>query len=1211
MQDKAFTMHRMELVSEKLYIIAVLLSLVLAVHSKGPLLQNFNLDLNYGTISFTFDLEMTPIPSFLSAGITIHESADSTAANHTLTLNIEPEDTSQTTLQLNLVMSDWNVIRAFSVDRNSTFLSAVSGIVADVEGNLSPAINTLQVNIYTPPPPPELVSFSLDMNTGTLILFFTQPVTPKLNLFSGITLRNQSLPSASFYSLTSGSLDETLNSFSLEIMIFLSFDDLIELQAIPRLAADRETTYISIASGIVCDNAGKLSLEISNTSVMQASSYVPDTTPPLLLSFDLDLDTNQLILTFDEYVNLSMSAMLFVNSGMVFGGIALQSDPNATRFTERVSVLIISFAMNTSVISFYLDLDRVKEIRSQGLAFEYNSTFLVLDSGVVLDANSNPNIPILSTDAVPVHSLTPDTTSPVLVSFALDLNDGKLVLTFSEPVSIAPSILGGITLLLDESGSINVSFVSETVLSNVRKYDDKVSLNFTSSVLAELYFLSENFSYTSLTCFEGIVSDFSGNPSLPITNISPLRASQIILDSTPPSVLSFQLDFNNGSITLTFSEHVKLVTLCMVPPNITIVSNLTMPRFYTVQPVCANDTFFPGIPATIRVGILYLREMDLDYLKVSFTGVMLSDIENETFYTVDEGIVTDLAGNPSTNMSYWPVSSVVSDTTPPSLTEFSFDLNTGMLELSFDEPVISTSQDLQRIILQSASHEPTFMYILLPVQASLNRSFHRVIWLNISNEDLNTIKVNRDIATSPSNTYLSLPIGIVKDTSYNLSPVTSPLMASSVIPDMVPPRLVTAVLYDDYLNLTFSEPVDVSTIDVFALTLQSKATNLDSTLLPENATFVSYSLTAGSSTPSADSSIIVIILSTQDLISIVTLREDLSAHDGNIYLSYPSFLVTDISGNYIISSTVALDNVIINTVVCREERDPMWNILWSATLLGYTDVKPCNEDGSAGLATRRCSSDTGQWEEPDVTNCSNFQEIENNNILLASMLVNITGNRTSPTPIDPLEKSLVQNNTESLLNSTDIEQRNTTLFPRDLNATNVFLDIASRYSTSTDLLQQEESIAEDILTIASNILDPGYNPQWEVLSNDEYSTGAPLLLRSVETLAVSFAYSSSSSNQSSLSENDVTFSAPRLSLQATQVSPSSAGTGGISYDDVIYPIMKDFPNIPATFGSPDKLPQIEIPGELLEERAANGKLIDSSHHCCLYTQEFSIYNLCT
>jgi hypothetical protein len=137
------------------------------------------------------------------------------------------------------------------------------------------------------------------------------------------------------------------------------------------------------------------------------------------------------------------------------------------------------------------------------------------------------------------------------------------------------------------------------------------------------------------------------------------------------------------------------------------------------------------------------------------------------------------------------------------------------------------------------------------------------------------------------------------------------------------------------------------------------------------------------------------------------------------------------------------------------------------------------------------------------------------------------------------------------------------------------------------LLQQEESIAEDILTIASNILDPGYNPQWEVLSNDEYSTGAPLLLRSVETLAVSFAYSSSSSNQSSLSENDVTFSAPRLSLQATQVSPSSAGTGGISYDDVIYPIMKDFPNIPATFGSPDKLPQIEIPRELLEERAVN------------------------
>ena len=919
MQDKAFTMHRMELVSEKLYIIAVLLSLVLAVHSKGPLLQNFNLDLNYGTISFTFDLEMTPIPSFLSAGITIHESADSTAANHTLTLNIEPEDTSQTTLQLNLVMSDWNVIRAFSVDRNSTFLSAVSGIVADVEGNLSPAINTLQVNIYTPPPPPELVSFSLDMNTGMLILFFTQPVTPKLNLFSGITLRNQSLPSASFYSLTSGSLDETLNSFSLEIMIFLSFDDLIELQAIPRLAADRETTYISIASGIVCDNAGNSSLEIPIAFAMQASSYVPDITPPVLFSFDLDLDTNRLILTFGEYVMLSMNATLFVNSGMAFGGIALQSDSNATRFTESVSVPIVSFAMNTTVITFNLDLYRVKEIRSQGLAFEYNSTFLVLDSGVVLDANSNPNIPIMSANAVPVHSLTPDTTSPVLVSFALDLSDSRLVLTFSEPVSITPTILGGITLLLDESGSINVSFVSETVLSNVRKYDDKVSLNFTSSVLAELYFLSENFSYTSLTCFEGIVSDFSGNPSLPITNISPLRASQIILDSTPPSVLSFQLDFNNGSITLTFSEHVKLVTLCMVPPNITIASNITMPSLlYTMQPVCdiMSDIDLSSIPI-VRVGELHLNEFDLDFLKVSFAGAMFSDIQNGTYIILEKGMLTDLAGNPSAVISlgsFLPRSAVVSDTTPPSLIQFSFDLNMGLLKLSFDEPVISTSQHLQGITIQSSFLDPTFMFILLPVQ--VDRNFNRVVLINILNENLNTIKLNSNLGTSLNNTYISLAIGIVKDTWYNPVSATSPLRASSVIPDLSRPRLMSAVLINNLLNLTFSEPVNVHTVFISSLTLLPRAISLDSTILPENENLVSYTLTGGALLRNK-SSIVEIRLPKQDLISIITLRGDLSAHDGNIYLSYPSYFVTDTSGNNITSATVALEYVTINSGECN------------------------------------------------------------------------------------------------------------------------------------------------------------------------------------------------------------------------------------------------------------------------------------------------------
>ena len=55
------------------------------------------------------------------------------------------------------------------------------------------------------------------------------------------------------------------------------------------------------------------------------------------------------------------------------------------------------------------------------------------------------------------------------------------------------------------------------------------------------------------------------------------------------------------------------------------------------------------------------------------------------------------------------------------------------------------------------------------------------------------------------------------------------------------------------------------------------------------------------------------------------------------------------------------------------------------------------------------------------------------------------------------------------------------------------------------------------------------------------------------------------------------------------MKPEIDSSGGMVYNDVIYPLAKDLPSIPPSIGSPDTLPRIVIPGELLKERAVNGE----------------------
>ena len=67
------------------------------------------------------------------------------------------------------------------------------------------------------------------------------------------------------------------------------------------------------------------------------------------------------------------------------------------------------------------------------------------------------------------------------------------------------------------------------------------------------------------------------------------------------------------------------------------------------------------------------------------------------------------------------------------------------------------------------------------------------------------------------------------------------------------------------------------------------------------------------------------------------------------------------------------------------------------------------------------------------------------------------------------------------------------------------------------------------------------------------------------------------------------------------MKPEIDSSGGLVYNDVIYPLERDLPSISPSIGSPESLPRIIIPGELLKERAVGGEFqlthTNSPFHC--------------
>ena len=196
-------------------------------------------------------------------------------------------------------------------------------------------------------------------------------------------------------------------------------------------------------------------------------------------------------------------------------------------------------------------------------------TYLTFKSSFTRDMSVSPHLEIspLVDNANPmnVFQFTPDTTSPSLVSYVLDMNDRKLDMTFNEPVRANTLLVTYLTVQDNVDVSVNggnkVALTSSSTSSSPNGLTISINLcdtDFNSLKLQPAMALSAATTFLTFADFNSLnaIQDMI----LPANNLAQIVDGQafnpatFVSDNSRPTLVSYTMNMNSGALNFTFSE---------------------------------------------------------------------------------------------------------------------------------------------------------------------------------------------------------------------------------------------------------------------------------------------------------------------------------------------------------------------------------------------------------------------------------------------------------------------------------------------------------------------------------------------------------------------------------------------------------------------------------------------------------------------------------
>ena len=840
-----------------------------------PLLSSFKLDLTEDQLSLTFN-EPIQLNSALITSLIIQNDLSSPSSSRLLTGGdiLETMNTSLT-ITVALEMSDIRALKlddGLATDINDTFLDIAASTFTDTDGNTIRPVTQKATMLISDKIRAELLSFAINMETGQLNLTFNDIVIADTLDASGLTIQNAQTALSSFrVSLSMASITNSSNGY----VIIVNIDplDLLRIKSVNGLATSNETTYLTAQAFTIDDASGNDVLAITNGKAIQVTNFIPDTIPPEIDSFLLDLNSGSLNITFTDTVDHTVLNVSFFSLhdsrsptlNITIGGQAIRSSNG-----RRVDIILDSGILNILK-------------NNSAIGSSVTSTYLSVVSNAITDLSGNYLEEISLASALQASFIQSDTTGPEARSFILDLNKAELVVRFSEIVRASSVNSTGFilqskrdaTFFMNERYAIKNGIAVTFDSANVTIRFGEEDLNGIFAITA----LGNDVSDTYLSVLSSAITDLSGTPAKSIPLTAAIQASQVIEDINRPQLIEYYLDMNKGLLQMSFSEVVLVSSVKFTGftiqggENSSFISvTLSSGTTNTVEAKTLNITFSDNDLFALQRLPQLATSSDNTYL--SFTNLSLTDAQNYAVFPIHADSALQIDPEKFT-----------ADTTGPVLESFDIDFNDEVLQLTFDEVVNGSAVVASGIILRSGPNATNIIYALENSKSESQLSHILQIRLNIT--ELNDIKANTSLATGISNTYIQLLSETLVDAVGNsYSDENNIIQVSTYTVDTRNPILeyFDLDLNSEQLILVFNETVKVSTLLTKSITLQN--TN-DSSGLQE------YTLTSSTlQTGSVDDPEVTISLSRQDLNAIKEF-DDLATSNANTYINILSNTIKD------------------------------------------------------------------------------------------------------------------------------------------------------------------------------------------------------------------------------------------------------------------------------------------------------------------------------
>ena len=773
---------------------------------------------------------------------------------------------------------------------SNTFIASQDGLASDTNSLLSTALpiaDAIQVSSFlADQSSPNILEFSLDMNTGIAVISFDDPVLETSFDVSGVTFQSSLTRIPMEWHTLSQSSSVSSIQIAFTITIQIGSSDLNRLKQIRNLATNSANTYLTATASTVDDTSGTDVIAITDRNAIQVSQFISDNTRPTLESWTLDLNGNQIIMTFSETVDISTFQPIAVTI------VAGQSSSLAYSLTGYDSLIPSNADSRLAIQLSRMDSNNIK-LRTS-LASGYSTSYIYISRDAIEDTNMNDVVAIASPNAIQALLYIADTTSPVLESFALNLNTGALALMFDEAVRASSLDVSAFTLV-NRASMPNVLYRladSSSSSSNGPLVTIQLSPNDLNGLKA-LTGLVTSASDTFLVAMSMGILDMNGTALRPISSDSALQVSigNYIADTISPTLDEFILNVTSEELILTFSETVSTL---VDPTQIVLQSQVSSSIAGTISLALMGGLISRPVGPVI---VLRMLTEDANRLKRLRT---LGISRDNTFVSIMGGAVHDSSGNPvipreATNALQAEL--VIPDTIPPQLSSFSLDLYNREILLVFDETVDSGTFSATSVTLQDHPSNPVQL-VTLEAFSRTDSPDGTDFAVILSPDDFNSITATFPLATMNDNTFIALAIGAVQDMAGIPSaeiPSTNALPITDHTQDRVRPSLSDFVLDLDngVLTLTFNESVNVTSTDSTQITVQNS---------PSNATSM-FTLTGGI-VNQRDSTTIDINLLPNDFNRIKQLT-DLATVVSNTYLSLTAATISDMNRNPVLALSMS------------------------------------------------------------------------------------------------------------------------------------------------------------------------------------------------------------------------------------------------------------------------------------------------------------------